>query len=158
MRKIFIIFFTFFTFFSFSIKAKTIYLDCEETVSKLNQPTFEFVYEEGKIVGNNFVKIKKKSVDIYFKFTGGEAYPVFQNKKFKKNKIGFKVQLELDTKDIKAEEYYSFISLSDRYVFNRKSFVWYAETEEDEENIVDYESQGSCIFIDKSEFKSLVKD
>ena len=65
--------------------------------------------------------------------------------------------LEFDTKDIKAEEYYSFISLSDRYVFNRKSFAWYAETEEDGENIANYESNGSCRFIDKSEFKSLVK-
>ena len=73
-------------------------------------------------IQNIFGKIKKKSVDIYFKFTGGEAYPVFQNRKFKKNKIGFKVQLEFDTKDIKAEDYYSFISLSDRYIFNRKSF------------------------------------
>ena len=66
--------------------------------------------------------------------------------------------LNKNREDIKVEEYYSFISLSDRYVFNRKSFVWHAETEEDGENIANYESNGSCRFIDKSEFKSLVKD
>ena len=144
--------------FCSNLNAKTIYLNCEETVKEVREVgAYEIIYKEGKFLGNIFVKIKKKTVFIDFAFKGGEAYNIISNKKFKKTSLGFKVMDQYKSSEFEVKEFFEFIKPIDNYVFKRSSYVYTAETATDGEDTTDYDGAGKCEMIDKLEYFKLLK-
>ena len=137
--------------------AKNIYLNCEEIVQKVREATYKILFNEGEIAGNVFVKIKTKTVDIYYAYPGGEAFELLINKKFKKDALGFSIKDQYKDSKFKTKEFFEFIKPSDNYVFKRSTYFWAAETSEDGENVHDYDGAGRCETIEKKEYLKLIK-
>ena len=155
MKKILIIIFL--LLFNSTSYAETIYLNCEEIVQKVREATYESLYVEGKTIGNSFVKIKSKTIDMHYAYPGGETFELIINKKFKKTDLGFTIKDKYKDNKFKAEEFFEFIKPLDDYVFKRSSYFWTAETSTDGENVSDYDSSGRCETIEKKEYLKLIK-
>ena len=155
MKKILIIIFL--LLFNSTSYAETIYLNCEEIVQKVREATYESLYVEGKTIGNSFVKIKSKTIDMHYAYPGGETFELINNKKFKKTDLGFTVKDKYKDNKFKTEEFFEFIKPLDDYVFKRSSYFWTAETSTDGENVSDYDSSGRCETIEKKEYLKLIK-
>tara|TARA_B100000282_G_C31419944_1_gene348566 strand:- start:63 stop:530 length:468 start_codon:yes stop_codon:yes gene_type:complete len=155
MKKILIIIFL--LLFNSTSYAETIYLNCEEIVQKVREATYESLYVEGKTIGNSFVKIKSKTIDMHYAYPGGETFELITNKKFKKTDLGFTVKDKYKDNKFKTEEFFEFIKPLDDYVFKRSSYFWTAETSTDGENVSDYDSSGRCETIEKKEYLKLIK-
>ena len=155
MKKILIIIFL--LLFNSTSYAETIYLNCEEIVQKAKEATYESLYVEGKTIGNSFVKIKSKTIDMHYAYPGGETFELIINKKFKKTDLGFTVKDKYKDNKFKTEEFFEFIKPLDDYVFKRSSYFWTAETSTDGENVSDYDSSGRCETIEKKEYLKLIK-
>tara|TARA_B100000965_G_scaffold173612_1_gene144964 strand:- start:260 stop:733 length:474 start_codon:yes stop_codon:yes gene_type:complete len=156
MKKIIII--IFFLLLNSKLNAKTIYLECEEIVKEVREATYENLYEEGKVIGHSFVKIKKKSIDIYFAYPNGESFEILINKRFKKTNLGFTVKDQYRDSQFKVKEFFEFIKPIDEYIFKRSNYFWSKETATDGENITDYDSAGRCITIDKAKYLKKIKN
>ena len=137
--------------------AETIYLNCEETIKKVREATYESLYVEDKIIGNSFIRIKSKTIDIYYAYSGGETFDLLINKKFKKTDLGLIVKDQYKDNQFKSKEFWELIRPLDDYVFKRSSYFWTAETSTDGENISDYDSAGRCETIEKKEYLKLIK-
>jgi hypothetical protein len=155
MKNILII--IFFLLFNSTSYAKIIYLNCEETIQKVRETTYESLYVEGEIIGNAFVKIKSKTIDIHYAYPGGEIFELIINKKFKKTTLGFTVKDKYKDAKFKTEEFFEFVKPLDDYVFQRSSYFWNAETSTDGENVSDYDGSARCETIEKKEYSKLIK-
>ena len=156
MKKIFLI--IFFLLFSSNLSAKTIYLNCEEVIKEVREVTYESLYVEGEVLGSIFVKIKKKTVDIFYAYSGGESFELLINKKFKKTKLGFTVKAQYKDSEFRTKEFLKFIKPVDEYVYHRSSYFWTAGTSTDGENITDYDGAGRRETIEKTEYLKLIKN
>ena len=155
MKKILTIIFL--LLFSSTLYAKTTYLNCEEIVQKVREATYEGLYVEGEVIGNGFVKIKSKTIDIHYAYPGGETFELLINKKFKKNGTGITVKDQYKDSNFKTEEILEFIKPIDDYILKRSSYFWAAETSTDGENVSDYDGAGRCETIKKEEYLKLIK-
>ena len=155
MKKILTIIFLLLS--SSTLYAKTIYLNCEEIVQKVREATYEGLYVKGNVIGNNFVKIKSKTIDIHFAYPGGETFELLINKKFKKNNLGITVKDQYKDSNFKTKEFLEFIKPVDDYILKRSSYFWTAETSTDGENVSDYDGAGRCETIKKEEYLKLIK-
>ena len=157
MKKISMIIFLLTLTLNSNSYAKNIYLNCEEIVQKVREATYEILFNEGEISGNLFVKIKTKTVDIYYAYPGGEAFELLINKKFQKDDSGFLIKDQYKDSKFKTKEFFKFIKPTDTYVFKRSSYFWAAETSTDGENVHDYDGAGRCETIEKKEYLKLIK-
>ena len=156
MKKILIIIFL--LSFSSNLSAKNTYLNCEEKIKEVREATYESLYVEGDILGNSFVKIKKKTIDIYYAYSGGESFELIINKKFKKTSLGLTVKDQYKDNKFKSKEFWEFVKPTDEYVFKRSSYFFSAETQEDGENVSDHDGIGRCEKIEKKEYLKLIKN
>ena len=156
MKKILVIFFL--LIFSSNLNAQTIYLNCEEVVNKVRESSYGGLYTEGEVIGNIFLRIKKKVVDVHFAYSGGKTFDLIINKKFKKTNLGFTVKDQYKDNQFKSKEFLEFIKPMDDYVFKRTSYFWSAETSTDGEDLTDYDGSGRCQIIEKKEYLRSIKN
>tara|TARA_B100000780_G_scaffold77771_1_gene52618 strand:- start:126 stop:617 length:492 start_codon:yes stop_codon:yes gene_type:complete len=141
---------------------KDLYLECEEIVQDVRKGGINAIlYEKGKVLGTNYVFLKKNlTIKIYFRYDSeSKPFDFFSDTtKAKITNLGFSASEKGDYKDFKFSDDFKFIKIDDQYILSKKTYAWNIKTKDfPEADETDYDSSGRCKQISKQEYKKAIK-
>tara|TARA_Y100001970_G_scaffold130366_1_gene160749 strand:- start:616 stop:1116 length:501 start_codon:yes stop_codon:yes gene_type:complete len=158
-KKFYLIITTSISFILFSniTFAEMNYLKCVEKIDKVR----DHFLDEGDTDSLALIEYegKKNTIKINMVFPNSDEKPFVHIKKSKveNTELGFQIDIAEKHPGLEMREFYDFIKLEDKIVYNRTAYFKADKTNKNEEILLDHDNSSKCENVTKEQYKKLLK-